>query len=143
MRMTTGRIVAVTVGGPLLVAAVGLSAFNMTGTFTNASEHHEVSYPWAGGTLSVDVGSGSVRVVVGGEQHGRSRVHRALRVEKANGDRHSVVVRLGVARQMPWRLGGQQLRGELCAHRACVGRPLFCTAATAASRSPTSPAHCR
>src|SRR5436305_12606249 len=65
MRLTTSRLAAVTIGGPLLVAAVGLSAFNMAGTFANASEHHEVSYPWSGGTVSVDVGSGDVRVVVG------------------------------------------------------------------------------
>src|SRR5438046_2100459 len=37
MRLTTGRLAAATIGGPLLVAAVGVSALNMVGTFANAS----------------------------------------------------------------------------------------------------------
>jgi hypothetical protein len=66
MRVTGGRLAAVAIGIPIVLCAVGYGAVSAAGTFARASEHHVVSYPWSGGTISLDVGSGSVQVSVGG-----------------------------------------------------------------------------
>jgi hypothetical protein len=62
---TNGRVTALAIGIPLALGVMGWQAFNMVGFMAHTSEHHEESYAWNGGEISVDVSSGSVRVVVG------------------------------------------------------------------------------
>jgi DUF4097 and DUF4098 domain-containing protein YvlB len=65
MIATGGRVTAVAVGIPLALGVMGWQAFSMVGYMAQTSEHHEASYPWNGGEISIDVTSGSVHVVVG------------------------------------------------------------------------------
>jgi hypothetical protein len=62
MRSTPGRVVAVVIGIPMLLAGIALGAFNLAGLFAHTSENHQVSYPWHGGTLSLDADNGNVTV---------------------------------------------------------------------------------
>lgn len=65
MKVTTGRLTAVAIGVPIALASAGLAGFSMVGQLSRASEHHEATYPWHGGALTLNVSSGSVRVEVG------------------------------------------------------------------------------
>ena len=65
MIATGGRATAVLVGIPFVLAAAGWGAFTMVGLFAHTSEHHESSYTWNGGEVSIDVGSGDVHVAAG------------------------------------------------------------------------------
>lgn len=67
MIATSGRITALAVGIPLALGAAGWQAFNMVGYMAQTSEHHEASYAWSGGAITLHVSSGSVRVVVGAD----------------------------------------------------------------------------
>jgi hypothetical protein len=62
MRSTPGRIAAVAIGIPLLVAGIGQGAFNATSLLARDSENHQASYAWHGGTLSLDADDGKVTV---------------------------------------------------------------------------------
>ena len=63
--MTTGRLTAVAIGIPIALASAVLAAFSMVGQLARASEHHEATYPWHGGAVTLNTSSGSVRVEVG------------------------------------------------------------------------------
>lgn len=65
MIATNGRLTALLVGIPFVLAAAGWEAFSMVGLFAQASQHVETSYPWNGGEISVQSWSGYVHVVVG------------------------------------------------------------------------------
>ncbi len=60
--VTRGRIAAVAVGIPLLLAAVGQGVLNVTGVFARSSENHTASYAWGGGVIKLDSGDGNVTV---------------------------------------------------------------------------------
>lgn len=62
VRPTPARIVAIAIGIPVLLAAVGDGTLTATGMLARSSEKHTVSYPWHGGTLSLDNDDGSVAV---------------------------------------------------------------------------------
>ena len=65
MIATSGRVTALAIGLPLVLGAAGWQAFSMIGYMAQTSEHHEASYPWHGGEISLNVSSGSVTVVAG------------------------------------------------------------------------------
>lgn len=65
MKVTTGRVTALAIGVPIALASVGFGTFSMVGQLARASEHHEATYPWHGGAVSLNISSGSVRVEVG------------------------------------------------------------------------------
>jgi hypothetical protein len=66
MILTSGRIAALAVGLPLVLGTATFGAFSMVGLYAHTSEHHIASYPWHGGDISLNTGSGGVRVVAGG-----------------------------------------------------------------------------
>ncbi|HEY5050687.1 MAG TPA: DUF4097 family beta strand repeat-containing protein [Acidothermaceae bacterium] len=66
MNATGGRVAALTVGLPFVVAAAVYGAFTMVGTFAHASERHVVSYPWKGGAITLRT-AGDVTVEVGSD----------------------------------------------------------------------------
>jgi hypothetical protein len=59
-RSTPGRILAVIIGVPLLLGAVGQGVLTVTGLLARSSEHHQASYAWHGGTLKLDNDDGNV-----------------------------------------------------------------------------------
>jgi hypothetical protein len=59
---TPGRIAAVAIGVPVLLVGIGQGALNVTGLLARASEKHQVSYPWHGGTLAMNTDDGDVTV---------------------------------------------------------------------------------
>jgi hypothetical protein len=61
-RSTPGRILAVIVGVPLFLGAVGQGVLTVTGLLARSSEHHQASYAWHGGTLKLDNDNGNVTV---------------------------------------------------------------------------------
>jgi len=65
MIATSGRVTALLVGIPFVLAAAGWGAFSMVGLFAQTSDHVETSYPWNGGEVSLQSWSGYVHVVVG------------------------------------------------------------------------------
>jgi hypothetical protein len=65
LRITGGRVLAVVIGIPLVIAASGDAAFNLVGLYAHTSEHHQVSYPSQGGEISLQTSSGNVDIVVG------------------------------------------------------------------------------
>lgn len=69
MIATSGRVTALLVGIPFVLAAAGWGAFSMVGQFAQTSEHHDVSYDWSGGEISLHTSAGYVRVVTGGGSH--------------------------------------------------------------------------
>jgi hypothetical protein len=64
MNATGGRVAALAVGLPFVVAAAVGGAFTMVGTFAHASERHVASYQWNGGAITLRT-SGDVTVEVG------------------------------------------------------------------------------
>lgn len=64
MIATGGRVAALAVGLPFVLAAAAFGAFSMVGTFARTSERHVASYPWNGGAITVRT-SGDVTVEVG------------------------------------------------------------------------------
>ncbi len=64
MNATGGRIAALAVGLPFVVAAAVFGAFSMVGTFAHASERHVASYQWNGGAITLRT-TGNVTVEVG------------------------------------------------------------------------------
>ncbi len=64
MNATGGRVAALAVGLPFVVAAAVCGAFTMVGTFAHASERHVASYQWNGGAVTLRT-SGDVTVEVG------------------------------------------------------------------------------
>ncbi|MGH8891451.1 MAG: DUF4097 family beta strand repeat-containing protein [Acidothermaceae bacterium] len=66
MIATSGRVTALLVGIPFVLAAAGWGAFSMVGQFSQTSEHHEASYAWNGGEISLHASAGYVHVVTGG-----------------------------------------------------------------------------
>jgi hypothetical protein len=63
--LTGGRVATIAIGIPIAIGVMGWSAFTMVGTFAHASEHHEASYPWNGGAISLRTSAGSVRIESG------------------------------------------------------------------------------
>jgi len=64
MNPTGGRIAALAVGLPFVVAAAVFGAFSMVGTFARASERHVASYQWSGGAITLRT-TGDITVQVG------------------------------------------------------------------------------
>jgi len=64
MIATGGRVAALAVGLPFVVAAAVFGAFSMVGTFAHASERHVASYQWNGGAITLRT-TGSVTVEAG------------------------------------------------------------------------------
>jgi hypothetical protein len=62
MRSTPGRIAAVAIGIPVLLAGIGEGALSVTGALARTSENHSASYPWHGGTLTVKSSDGDLTV---------------------------------------------------------------------------------
>jgi hypothetical protein len=62
MRSTPGRIAAVAIGIPVLLAGVAQGAFNVTGLLARSSENHRASYAWHGGTLTMKADDGDITV---------------------------------------------------------------------------------
>jgi putative adhesin len=66
MQLTSGRLAAVAIGIPAMIAASAFGAFGLVGTFARTSEHHTASYAWQGdGEISVNTSAGNVRTEVG------------------------------------------------------------------------------
>ena len=57
-RATPGRVVTLVIGLPLMLAGVAWSAFAFVGGLARTSEHHHATYPWSGGNVTLNVGSG-------------------------------------------------------------------------------------
>jgi hypothetical protein len=55
-------VVTLVIGLPLLLAGIGWSAFAFVGALARTSEHHHVTYPWSGGNVTLDVGSGNATI---------------------------------------------------------------------------------
>ena len=53
MNPTGGRIAALALGLPFVVAVAVFGAFSMVGTFARASERHVASYQWSGGAITL------------------------------------------------------------------------------------------
>jgi hypothetical protein len=64
MNASGGRVAALAVGLPFVIAAAVFGAFSMVGTFARASEHHVASYDWNGGAITLRT-PGNVTVEVG------------------------------------------------------------------------------
>ena len=62
LRSTPGRIAAVAIGIPVLLAGIGQGVVSVTSLLARSSENHQVSYAWHGGTLSLDADDGTVTV---------------------------------------------------------------------------------
>jgi hypothetical protein len=58
LRATPGRVVALVLGLPLMLAGVAWGAFAFIGGLARTSEHHHATYAWSGGNISLNVGSG-------------------------------------------------------------------------------------
>ncbi len=65
MMRTPGRLTAVAIGLPFAAAAVLWSGVSAVALLARTSSHHQVTYPWQGGKVSVQSGSGDLRVVEG------------------------------------------------------------------------------
>jgi hypothetical protein len=65
MRATGGRLAALAVGLPFVVAAASYGAFSMVGLFAHGSERHVASYQWQGGAIDLNTGSGTITVETG------------------------------------------------------------------------------
>lgn len=87
MIATSGRVTALLVGIPFVLAAAGWEAFSMVGLFAQSSDRVEASYPWSGGDISLQSSSGYVHVVVGsGNEVGVSYTeHYQLKKPKVTG----------------------------------------------------------
>jgi len=68
MNPTGGRIAALAVGLPFVVAVAVFGAFSMVGTFARASERHVASYQWSGGAITLRT-TGDITVQVGDTAH--------------------------------------------------------------------------
>jgi hypothetical protein len=64
-RLSGGRLLALTIGIPLVIAAGSEGAFTLVGLYAHASEHHGVDFPVSGGNVSLRTSSGSVTIVAG------------------------------------------------------------------------------
>jgi len=69
MILTNGRVAALAIGLPLMLATVAWSGFSVVGTLARASEHHAARYSWHGGEISVHTTSGSIRIEPGAGRH--------------------------------------------------------------------------
>ena len=66
MQLTSGRLAAVAIGIPVMLATSAFGAFSLVGMFARTSEHHTASYAWQGdGAISVNASAGDVRIQVG------------------------------------------------------------------------------
>jgi hypothetical protein len=61
-RGTPGRVLALVVGLPIMLAAAGWTAFTVVGLLARTSEHHQASYAWSGGSISLNLGDGDVQI---------------------------------------------------------------------------------
>jgi hypothetical protein len=61
-RVTRSRIIAVAIGIPVLLAAVGQGVVTATGLFARSSENFTASYAWNGGVFTLHGGDGAVTV---------------------------------------------------------------------------------
>jgi Putative adhesin len=62
LRATPGRLVALVIGLPLMLAGVSWGAFGFVGLLARTSEHHHASYAWSGGPISLALDSGDVQI---------------------------------------------------------------------------------
>ena len=56
---------AAAIGVPLMLAAIAWGAFTAVGLLARTNEHHHVSYPFSGGSVSLNVGDGNVQIRAG------------------------------------------------------------------------------
>ncbi|HEX4018472.1 MAG TPA: hypothetical protein VHX15_17170 [Frankiaceae bacterium] len=68
IRTTSGRVAAVALGLPVMLAGAAFGAFSLVGLQAHTSEHHHASYPWSGGTVSLDLGAGNAQIRAGDTQ---------------------------------------------------------------------------
>jgi hypothetical protein len=64
-QLTGGRLLAVAIGIPLVIASAADGALNLVDLYARTSEHHAASYALSNGAVSLSIGAGSVTVVVG------------------------------------------------------------------------------
>jgi hypothetical protein len=62
LRSTPSRVFVAAIGVPLMLAAIAWGAFTAVGLLARTNEHHHVSYPFSGGTVSLNVGDGNVQI---------------------------------------------------------------------------------
>lgn len=67
LEMTKGRLATLAVGLPIFLAGIGYGGLTLTGVLARTSEHHQATYAWHGGPISVRMTDGSVTVH---EDHG-------------------------------------------------------------------------
>lgn len=65
MKATGGRLAALAVGLPFVVAAALYGAFTMVGLFSHGTERHVASYQWQGGAINVNTSAGTITVETG------------------------------------------------------------------------------
>jgi DUF4097 and DUF4098 domain-containing protein YvlB len=65
MVLSRGRIAALAIGLPIVVALLALGALNLVGLLSQTSETHSARYQWQAGEISVDTSAGDIRVVAG------------------------------------------------------------------------------
>ncbi len=65
MQLTSGRLAAVVIGIPIMLAGAVFGAFSLVGTFARTSEQHSGSYAWHGGEISLNTSSGTVQIQTG------------------------------------------------------------------------------
>lgn len=62
LRATPGRVVALALGVPIMLASVVWSAFTLVGVLGRTSAHFHTSYAWSGGNVSLNVNDGNVQI---------------------------------------------------------------------------------
>jgi hypothetical protein len=62
VRSTPGRIAAVVIGIPLLLAAIGQGGLSVVALLTRTSENHSATFQWSGGVIKLHSGDGNVLV---------------------------------------------------------------------------------
>jgi hypothetical protein len=65
MQLTSGRLAAVVIGIPIMLASAAFGAFDLVGTFARSSEQHTANYSWHGGEISLKTSAGTVRIQAG------------------------------------------------------------------------------
>jgi hypothetical protein len=62
LRATPGRVVALALGVPIMLASVVWSAFTLVGALGRTSAHFHTSYAWSGGSVSLNLNDGNVQI---------------------------------------------------------------------------------
>jgi hypothetical protein len=62
---TPGRVLALVIGLPVMLGAIGWMAFTGVGLLAHTSERHQASYAWSGGPISLDINTGDAQIRAG------------------------------------------------------------------------------